>query len=228
MKRIFRIMPKYAYIPAIMCILYNEVVYHLSRIVTDNLHHYNFSLSVDAMIPYVPSFITIYLLSYPFWVLGFVVCARENRALCNEIFAAEFIAKTLCLLCFFIIPTEMQRADLSDGGIFNWATNITYAMDEPNNLFPSIHCMESWICFRGAYRCRKIHSCYTIIWFLLAVLICLSTVFVKQHLFLDIFSGILAAEIGLFLAKKWRAGRMYDVIRMKLLTIKKSRKKQHE
>ncbi len=224
MKIIKRILPKYAYIPIIICLLWNELAYHVSRLFTNLLPHYDFSLELDSKIPYESSFIVIYVLSYALWVIGFLVFARESRAICNEMFAAEFIGKTICFVCFVAIPTEMVRADLTSGVFFNWITQIVYTFDEPNNLFPSIHCMESWICFRGAMKCKKIHSAYCAVWFVLAVLICASTVFVKQHVFVDIISGIAVAEIGMFLSNKLNAGRVYDVIRLKFIMLRKRAK----
>lgn len=220
-----RIVPKYSYIPIVICLVWNTLVYNVSRIFTDLLPHYDFSLKIDGIIPYVPYFIFIYVLSYGLWVVGFVIFARENRTLCNEMFAAEFISKTICLLCFTIIPTEMVRASNTGDGVFNLITNMVYSFDEPNNLFPSIHCMESWICFRGAMKCKKIHSAYISVWFVLALLICASTVLVKQHLFVDIFAGILVAEIGMFLSEKLAAGRLYDVLRIRYIMYIKSKKR---
>ena len=220
MKR--RIVPKYGYIPVIICLVWNILVYNISRIFTDRLSHYDFSTKFDDIIPFVPSFIVIYILSYLLWVIGFFVFIKESRSLCNEIFAAELIAKTVCFLFFIIVPTEMKRADVGQAdGLFNWLINLTYFSDEPNNLFPSIHCMESWLCFRGAMRCKKTNSAYTFVWFILAVLICVSTVFVKQHVFVDIFAGILTAELGLFLSKRFGVGRIYDYIRLKWLMHKR-------
>ncbi|MBQ9673795.1 MAG: phosphatase PAP2 family protein [Ruminococcus sp.] len=224
MRRKRRILPKYAYIPVILCLIWNELVYHVSRIFTNRLHHFDFSSSVDSLIPFEPSFIIIYNLSYILWAVGFVIFARENRKLCNEMFAAEMIGKTICLICFIAIPTEMVRANICKADFFSYLTSIMYSIDEPNNLFPSIHCMESWLCFRGAFKCKKIHSIYSAAWFILATLICLSTVFVKQHVFVDIFAGIFVAEAGLYLSRWFDAGSVFDIIRVKLIRLKKEKK----
>lgn len=225
MKKKRRILPKYAYIPVGICIIFNALAYNVSRLFTNLLPHYDFSLPIDSMIPYVSPFIVIYILSYLLWVIGFVIFARENRSICNEMFASELIGKILCLACFIIIPTEMTRADVTGGGIFNWLTSVVYTFDQPNNLFPSIHCMESWICFRGAFKCKKISSYYCSAWFILAVLICASTVLVKQHLFVDIFAGIAVGEIGMLLAKKFNIGGIYDALRLRWIMLYRAHKK---
>ncbi len=69
---------------------------------------------------------------------------------------------------------------------------------------------------------------YSKVWFVLAILICMSTVFVKQHVFVDIIGGIVVAEIGLFLSKKFNLGRVYDVVRYKFITLVRFKKKTNK
>lgn len=69
---------------------------------------------------------------------------------------------------------------------------------------------------------------YSKVWFVLAILICMSTVFVKQHVFVDIIGGIVVAEIGLFLSKKFNLGRVYDVVRYKFITLVRPKKKTNK
>lgn len=221
-----QIVPRYAYLPIVTCLVWNTLVYNISRLFTNKLTHYDLSLKIDELIPYVPSFIFIYVLSYPLWIIGFCVFARENRKLCNELFAAEFVSKAICLVFFVLLPTTMERADLSGGGVFNWMTGVIYSTDQPNNLFPSIHCMESWLCFRGALKCKKCHKGYSAVWFVLAILIFCSTVFVKQHVFVDIFGGILTAEAGLFISREFNVGRIYDAVRMPFLRAKRTKTRE--
>lgn len=223
-----QLIPRYAYLPIVVCLVWNTLVYNMTRFFTNKMPHYDFSIKLDSYIPFVSSFVVIYVLSYVLWIIGFLVFAKESRSLCNEFFAAEFVCKTICLLCFVIIPTTMTRANVPSGGVLNWLTNVVYSLDQPNNLFPSIHCMESWICFRGALRCKKVHPMYSKVWFVLAILICMSTVFVKQHVFVDIIGGIVVAEIGLFLSKKFNLGRVYDVVRYKFITLVRPKKKTNK
>lgn len=69
---------------------------------------------------------------------------------------------------------------------------------------------------------------YSKVWFVLAILICMSTVFVKQHVFVDIIGGIVVAEIGLFLSKKFNLGRAYDVVRYKFISFVRFKKKTNK
>lgn len=76
--------------------------------------------------------------------------------------------------------------------------------------------------------CKKVHPMYSKVWFVLAILICMSTVFVKQHVFVDIIGGIVVAEIGLFLSKKFNLGRAYDIVRYKFITLVRFKKKTNK
>ena len=69
---------------------------------------------------------------------------------------------------------------------------------------------------------------YSKVWFILSILICMSTVFVKQHVFVDIIGGIVVAEIGLFLSKKFNLGRAYDVVRYKFISFVRPKKKTNK
>ena len=86
--------------------------------------------------------------------------------------------------------------------IFSWA-------DEPTNLFPSIHCVASWMAVRGACMMKGMPRWYVPLHFVVAVLVFASTVLVKQHFFVDIFAGIAVAELGLFLSKHFSLWKIF-------------------
>ena len=87
---------------------------------------------------------------------------------------------------------------------------LVYAGDLPGNLFPSIHCLESWICFRGAIGMKRTPRWYAPAMLVLTLMVFASTLLVKQHVLVDIPAGVLVAEVGLLLSDKLRAGRLLD------------------
>lgn len=216
LNKIYKILPKYAYIPILASLVLNVIVYFGSRIITTGMHHYNFSIFIDEKIPFVSPMILIYVLAYVSWAIGFIVIGRENREVCYEVMSAEQIAKLMCLICFFAIPSTIVRPEITGVGFCNWLTEVIYMADNPDNLFPSIHCLESWICFRGAMRCKRTGYTYKLVMFISAILVFASTVMVKQHVFIDIIGGIVVVEAGLFLAKKLNTARIYFALERKL------------
>lgn len=215
-----KLIPKYAYIPLITMVLMNFLVYSGSKFITNSFPHYNASLLIDKLIPFLPIFISVYILAYVQWIVGYIVIAREEKNVCYQVCTAEIIAKLCCLFFFFVFPTTIVRPLIVGNGIWENLTRFIYSMDEPVNLFPSIHCLESWMCFRATLSLKKVSKGYKISMFIFTILVCLSTVFVKQHVFIDIIGGILVVEFGLFLAKKFQLGKVWDKIN--LLVFKRS------
>ena len=100
MERIYKILPKYAFIPIISCLLLNSITYFGSRIFTTGMHHYDISIAIDRMLPFVTPMVSVYVLAYVTWILGFIIIGRESKKLCYEVCSAEMIAKLICLVCF--------------------------------------------------------------------------------------------------------------------------------
>lgn len=215
MGKIYKILPRYAFVPIIGCVLINAITYFGTRIITTGRYHYDFSILLDDRIPFVPFMITFYILAFVSWFVGFVVIGRESRQVCYEVCVAEQIAKILCMIAFIVIPSTIVRPEITGDGIFEWLTNLIYKIDSPDNLLPSIHCLENWICFRGAMRCKKVGTGYRISMFVSAILVFASTLMVKQHVFMDVVAAILVVEIGLFVAGKFHLERIYFSIEKK-------------
>ncbi len=216
MDKIYKTLPRYAFAPIIISLVLNMFVYFGSRIITKGLHHHNFSIFLDEMIPFVPAMMLVYVLAYVIWAVGFIVIGRENRKVCYQVMSSEQIAKLLCLICFLLIPSVMERPQITGTGFFEWLSRLIYCLDSPDNLFPSIHCLESWICFRGAMKCKKVGNTYKMVMFVAALLVFASTLLVKQHVFADVIGGIAVVEIGLFLSSKFNISRIYYALENKM------------
>jgi len=202
--------PKEVRLPLAACVLLNLAVYYGGRLLTAGRFHTSLALAADARVPFVPAMVAVYLLSFPFWVIGFLTVAQEDRRVVFPFLAGEQIAKLLCFACFLVLPTTLTRPAVSGGGAAAWVLRLIYRLDSPDMLFPSLHCLESWFCFRGALLCRRRGRGYRIFCLTGALLIFASTVMIRQHVLLDVAGGIAAAELGLLLSRLTRAGRLWD------------------
>ena len=79
-----------------------------------------------------------------------------------------------------------------------------YQMDAAVNLFPSIHCMDSWFCVVVLRNIRKVPGWYMTITWIWAAAICASTLFTKQHGILDVAAGIALAELSYICVIRWK------------------------
>ncbi len=215
MEKIYKILPKYAFLPIACCLVLNGMTYFGSRLFTTDMYHYNISTTLDGMLPLVTPMSIVYVFAYVTWALGFIIVGRESRQLCYEVCAAEMVAKIICLVCFVFFPTTLVRPEITGTGICDSLTVFIYKIDAADNLFPSIHCLESWILFCGIMKCRKRGKAIKIFMFVSAILVFASTVLIKQHVVLDIAGGIFAVHIGLWISKKFKLKRIFETIESK-------------
>ena len=209
MKGLKALLPDYAFWPIAACLCLNVFVYYFPRLLHGpGTRYYDFSLPLDHQLPLVPAFILVYFGTYVFWYLGFALIAREDPKRCEVLFG-EMIAKLICGLCFFIIPTTLVRPEITGNDLFSRLTRLMYTVDRPDNLFPSIHCLENWICWRGMLGFTRPGKGWKLFYFVLMLLVFASTLLLRQHVLLDIPAAMLAGEIGLFAAKKLRLGERY-------------------
>lgn len=214
-KRTFRqwldwILPSYARIPLLLLVIINLIVYEGTQFLMLHAKHWNLALPLDGRIPFRPAWIVIYILAYLQWAVGFIVISRESRERCYRVFMGELIAKFICGLFFIVMPTWIERPPVEGSGFIAWMMRLVYAGDLPGNLFPSIHCLDSWLCFRGAIGMKRAPRWYAPAMLAMTLMVFASTLLVKQHVLVDIPAGVLVAELGLILSDKFRAGRLLD------------------
>ena len=203
-EKLASIYPTYSILPIAAMLGMNMVAYMGTRIFTTGRYHYNIESPLDRMLPLVPFFVVFYVLAFAQWITGYLLIGREKKEYCYRFFLGEIIAKAICLVIFLVFPTTLNRPEITGSGIFERLLAFIYSVDAADNLFPSIHCLESWMCWRG---CRKLTQTRLPGWFsganlVLTLLVFASTVLCKQHVLIDIAGGVAVVEIGLFLAPK--------------------------
>ena len=205
-KIIRRILPSYAFLPVLSALLFNCLVYWGCRRLTAGRVHLCLQTPADALVPFLPPLVVIYFLAYLQWAAGYVLIGRESREFCCRWVLADIIAKTICGICFLAVPTTLVRPEITGTDLFSRLTALLYRLDQADNLFPSIHCLESWICLRSGFRLRNAFSprevpgWYRIYSVVFTLLVMASTVCLRQHVLVDIPAGILAAEIGMVIS----------------------------
>lgn len=197
-----KIMPVYSWVLLAIILTANYIAYFGSRIFSSGLKHYSLVNSLDRKLPFISFFVLFYLLAYLQWIIGFVIIGRGRREVVFQMFIGELIAKGIALVCFILLPTTLEEIRpgievLEDGGIWNKLVQWLYLIDAADNGFPSVHCLESWVCLRGALKLEKVPRWYVCAMLGMTLLVFASTVLVKQHALVDIVGGVAAVEIGL-------------------------------
>ncbi len=192
--------PMYGLLPLIGCCLFNSMIYTGTQLTLKNAYHYDLTSALDRKIPFVPEWVLIYVLSFAFWALSYIVIAREGKEKWYRFAAADMMSRLFCMVFFVFWPTTNIRPQVVGDGFIAWLMRLIYALDAPTNLFPSIHCLVSWFCFIGVRRSKKLPAWYKAFTLIFALLICASTQFTKQHYLVDIPGGILIAELCWFIS----------------------------
>lgn len=185
------------------CVFVNCLAYFGSRALMQNARHYDLTTAADRFIPFHPGWIVIYFFgSYLFWAVGFPMAARCGKERWYRLTFAEILAKLVCGVCFLVLPTTNVRPEITGDGIFWRLTAVVYALDAPTELFPSIHCLESWFCFIGVRGQKNVPEWYRSFACVFAVMVFASTQFTKQHYLIDIVGALLLAEGCFFLVQR--------------------------
>ena len=202
LKKLWNVVPNYAKLPLAAAFGFNMAVFCGTRVINKNRKYHDMSTSLDKKIPFTPKSVFIYVFAFVQWIVGYVVVARDGKDTCKRVVGADVIAKAITLACFLIYPTEMERPSQDDEriqgkGLDKWLTRFIYKADAANNLFPSIHCLESWMIFKSCDHLKKRPPFwYKPVMFVTAICVFASTVLLKQHVIADIPAGVGAAEAG--------------------------------
>lgn len=190
-----------AFTAAAMIFLTDIAAFFIPKLFIEDASFHDFSISLDAYIPFVPEFIYIYILSYFFWFVTPFFCVSSGPDRFYRWLNANIISLLICSVFFLALPATLKRPDVVPDSLTTYLLALIYKCDTPTNLLPSIHCLLSWFCFIGVRGQKKIPLQYRIFSLVFALLICASTVLVRQHTLVDIFSALALAELVWLVSK---------------------------
>lgn len=203
------ILPEYSWLPLAVELGWNTLVYNGARFIAGGWHHYNLELSLDRKIPLVPWTIVIYFGCFLFWAVNYVLSVRQGKEHTYHFLSADFLAKCVCLLFFLFLPTTNIRPRITGNGFWDMAMRFLYWVDPADNLFPSIHCLTSWMCYIGVRGRKNIPLWYRVFSCLMALAVFVSTLTTKQHVIVDVAGGFLLAELCYFVTGHTRLSAIY-------------------
>ncbi len=154
---------------------------------------------LDDFIPFNELFIIPYILWFFYifiTVAYFFITSKQDFYKCC---AFLFTGMTICLIIYTLWPNGHNlRVDFNTLGRSNLFTDIIarlYKFDTSTNVFPSIHVFNSIGAMIAIHKSERLCNKKWLqrVTLLLTILICMSTVFLKQHSIMDVFGGVLLA-----------------------------------
>lgn len=146
---------------------------------------------VDDWIPFCEYFIVPYLFWFLYVSASVVFLALQPKY--EEDFfrcaAALIMGMTASLIICTVFPNaqSMRPEVFENNNIFTRLVAHLYSTDTSTNVFPSVHCYNSFAVHMALWRCRALRDKkgIRIASLVVCVLICISTMALKQHAFLD-------------------------------------------
>ena len=182
--------------------------YFLPRLFLPQLTLRSMALALDARIPFSPPWIVVYVLAYPFWLLCGLRIVRAEKPHAYRMTAAYVLAMLLSAAAFLLWPATMERPAVTGRDVFSGLVRLVYRADSPTNLFPSLHVLITYFCWRGTMRESGVSPRFRKICFACFLLVSCAVVLVKQHVLADIPAGVLAGELALQCARVFRLERI--------------------
>lgn len=148
----------------------------------------------DEYIPFCSVFVVPYM-AWFFFVGGMTVYTFFcEKKIFVRYMAFVALTYTAGLVAFFLFPSvqHLRPTVFINPGFFDRLVIGIYASDTNTGVFPSLHVVGQLAVLFAAFQCKRFqHVAWRIFFVLSSMLVCASTVFLKQHSLLDVFAGIL-------------------------------------
>lgn len=154
--------------------------------------------SFDQSIPFIKEFIIAYFFWFAYMGIGFLYFGLVSR---QEFYRLlMFISLSMCVgyIIFMLYPNgQFARPVVKGDDIFSKMVIFLYSICETNNVFPSLHVSNAVGVHLSVMYSDKLKNKLSIkiISSILLILICASTVFVKQHSIIDVLGGIVLSLV---------------------------------
>lgn len=205
------LIPRYARKPLVLVIVFNFLCYYIPKALESHRSDLHMiSTRLDDALPRIPVFIFIYVLAYVQWIVAYIIITRDSREHCCRFVSGELTSKIIAMFILLAYPTTFVRPPVEVTNLTSWVMAFIYKSDTPTNLFPSMHCVASWFCFRGSLGLKKMPKWYAWVQGFFSLLVFASVLLVKQHVWPDIVGGIAVAELGILFARLFHLERAVE------------------
>jgi membrane-associated phospholipid phosphatase len=153
---------------------------------------------LDSEIPFVKQFVLAYYTWFIYMAVGFAILGIVSKMDFYKMLTFLSLGMVISFIIFIIYPNEQfPRPIVRGNDIFSILVRFIYNHDKTNDVFPSIHVCNAIGVFVSLYNCEKLKSkkIFQLISFIICILICASTLFIKQHSVIDVAGGMVLAAV---------------------------------
>lgn len=164
------------------------IMYFSTGFVALSLPPVNATLGIDSLVPFLPGFVWVYISCYMMPI--FLVAIAKDWHRFNLVLFSLSIAHLVAFTIYLNLHIAVQKPDLNDS-ISEQILAVLYALEFrswTNNL-PSLHVTFAFTIAVGSLHQARGRAGEVLV-FTWASCIAVSTLFVKQHIVLDVFAGL--------------------------------------
>lgn len=171
---------------------------YLEKTVTT--HFYEIHSKIDDYIPFIEYFIVPYLLWFAYMLIGGFFIFFTDKKEFYKMVAFGITGMTLFLIICTVFPNglRLRPTTFARDNIFVDMVKTLYATDTPTNVLPSIHVYNSITIAIAVGRSKVLENkrWVKMTSFIMAILIILSTMFLKQHSITDVLCAFAIAAVA--------------------------------
>ena len=169
-------------------VIFQSIFFFASKIIQSTPHLLSSSIddkipfNLLVMIPYCIWYLLLFIVPYYYY-------KKDKNTLCKYI-VSYALCVILAAIVFSVYPTTLIRPELENTNILNMITNLIYYIDTPAlNCLPSLHCAISMLFILSSFTSKKVTKDFRYVVSFFGVLIMIATLFVKQHVLIDLVAG---------------------------------------
>lgn len=186
---------------SIVLVIFESILYFVSKILQGEAHVMNGT--IDNIIP----FCVYFIIPYCFWYLLIFYIPyyyyKKDKDLFNKFYVSYVLIIIIANIFYLVYPSTVIRPEVSGNGILYWITNVIFTIDTPAiNCFPSLHCGVITLMLLSSLESNKLSNNHKLFMGVCMLIICASTLFIKQHAFIDAIGGITLTTIVYLLISK--------------------------
>nr|WP_245644962.1 phosphatase PAP2 family protein [Peribacillus loiseleuriae] len=182
--------------PYLCCLLVIPFLGLIYGLLNSRAHNpIDITTTLDSNTPFIPIFIIPYILwyAYLFCYLGYF-CFKDIKIYFKSLILIV-AAQLICFVIYFFFQTTVPRPTLESNNFILRLVDWIYSLDRPYNCFPSIHVLTTFVVMLVSKQVKYKYVLNTICIHLAGTLIIVSTLFVKQHVIIDMIGSIVLVTL---------------------------------
>lgn len=186
---------------ALYALIYMPCFTYLERTIDADYPYHLIHCSLDDKIPFIEYFIIPYYIWFIFIAVACIYFFFKSQGELVRMGLFLIVGMSLALTIYYVYPNGLGDIRPTTFPRENFCTDMVrfiYKADTSTNVLPSLHVFNTLAVLCAVYESKtfgKYHTTVKVVTSIIGVLICMSTVFLKQHSVLDVIAALVMAAL---------------------------------